>query len=229
MRGFRAVIFDVDGTLTPVRSVWQHIHEALGLWDGAARYHQAAFEAGRIDYEEFCRRDASHWQGLDEAVLRAITDGIPYRQGVRECMAALKGTGCILGAVSTGLTLLADRVGVEFDLAFVMANRLSTQDGVLTGDVTVSVEHNHKEKAIDRFCRQFDVEPGEVITVGDSDGDISMFRRSGFSVAVHPASEATARAANLVFEGDSLLGLPGLLDLPGRTGTMTKPGSHKTD
>ena len=61
------MVFDLDGTLTPVRSVWQYIHEALGMWDADARLHQAAFEHGTISYGEFCARDAAHWKGMAEA------------------------------------------------------------------------------------------------------------------------------------------------------------------
>ena len=82
---YRAVLFDLDGTLTPVTSVWQHIHEALGLWDSEARRHQHEFELGAISYEEFCVRDAAHWKGMPESKLRAISDRIPYRPGAREC------------------------------------------------------------------------------------------------------------------------------------------------
>ena len=56
---YRALLFDLDGTLTPVRSVWQHLHERLGLWDAHAVRHQEAFLRGRLTYEEFCRRDAA--------------------------------------------------------------------------------------------------------------------------------------------------------------------------
>ena len=64
---YRAVLFDLDGTLTPVRSVWRHLHETLGEWESTARKHQDAFEAGAISYEEFCAMDAAHWKGMPES------------------------------------------------------------------------------------------------------------------------------------------------------------------
>ena len=210
-RTYRAVLFDLDGTLTPVRSVWQHIHERLGLWDAEAHRHQEAFERGEISYEEFCARDAAHWKGMPEAELRAITDKIPYRPGVRECVDLLKEAGLVVGVVSTGLTLLLERLNRELDLAYAIANRLVARNGVLTGEVKVNVEHGRKGEAVDLFCSQFGVDYREVITVGDSDGDISMFEHSGFSIAFNPASEATARAARAVGRGESLLAIVDLL------------------
>ena len=210
-RTYRAVLFDLDGTLTPVRSVWQHIHERLGLWDAEAHRHQQAFERGEIGYEEYCARDAAHWKGMREADLRAITDRIPYRPGVRECVDLLKEAGLVVGVISTGLTLLIERLNRELDLAYAIANRLVARNGVLTGEVKVNVEHGRKGEAVDLFCSQFGVDYREVITVGDSDGDISMFEHSGFSIAFNPASEATARAARAVCQGESLLAIVDLL------------------
>ena len=204
MRQFRAVLFDLDGTLTPVASVWQHIHEVLGLWEDEARRHLEAFTRGAIDYREFCARDAAHWKGMPEGRLRAITDAIPYRAGARECVRAFQDRGVVVGLVSTGLTLLAERVHRELDLAYAIANRLVALHGVLTGDVKINVEHGCKGEAVDLFCGQFGVDYREVITVGDSDGDVSMFEHSGYAVAFNPATETTARSASVVCLGESL-------------------------
>ena len=200
----RAVLFDLDGTLTPVPSVWQHIHEVLGQWQAEARRHQEEFLRGAIDYQEFCVRDAAHWKGMAESKLRAITDVIPYRAGAKECVEALKGRGLVIGVISTGLTLLVERVHNELDLAYAIGNRLVARHGILTGDVKINVEHGRKGEAVDLFCTQFGVDYREVVTVGDSDGDISMFEHSGYSIAFNPATDTTARSASVVCRGESL-------------------------
>lgn len=204
---YRAVLFDLDGTLTPVTSVWEHIHRTLGLWEAEARRHQEEFEAGAIDYEEFCRRDAAHWRGMREAALVAITDRIPYRPGVPEAMDQARARGAVVGVVSTGLTLLADRVHRELGLAFTIANRLLARRGILTGEVQVNVRHARKDEAVDLFCGQFGIDRREVVSVGDSDGDISMFAHTGWSVACLPASESARAAASQVHASGSILDL----------------------
>jgi phosphoserine phosphatase len=214
VRPYRAVLFDLDGTLTPVPSVWRHLHERLGSWEGEPRRDLQAYERGEIDYPTFCARDARHWKGRREADLRAITDRIPYRPGVRECLERLRAGGLVVGVVSTGLTLLVERAMRDLDLAYAIANRLVARRGVLTGEVKINVEHGRKGEAVDLFCGQFGVDYREVIAVGDSDGDISMFEHSGFSVAFNPVTERTARAATVAHRGESLLDLLGLLPLP---------------
>lgn len=210
---YRAILFDLDGTLTPIRSVWQHLHEQFGSWHDRAAGQKERFDRGEIDYETLCGLDAAHWKGREESELRAVTDRIPYRPGARECIGMLMRSGVTVGLVSTGLTLLAERVHRDLDLAYTIANRLVARRGRLTGDVKVNVRHERKDEAVDLFCNQFGVPASEVIAVGDSDGDISMFRRCGFSVAHCPETASTARAASIVHEGESLLDLPTLLPI----------------
>ena len=214
-RPFRAVLFDLDGTLTTVPSVWRHIHETLGLWEDEARLLLGEFERGAIDYATVCARDAARWKGRPESELRAITDRIPYRPGARDCVETLRSAGLVVGVISTGLTLLVERVQEDFDMAYAIANRLVARHGVLTGEVKINVEHGRKGEAVDLFCGQFGADYREVITVGDSDGDISMFEHSGFSVAFNPATERTARAATVTHRGESLLEILEHLPLPG--------------
>jgi len=212
---YRALLFDLDGTLTPVRSVWQHLHERLGLWDAQAVRHQEAFLSGRLTYEEFCRRDAAHWKGMPVERLRALADRIPYRRGTRAAIAAARAQGAVVGIISTGLTLLADRAHRELGLDWSVANHLAVRGGRFSGEVAIRVRHGAKDAAVDRFCRRFRLDPTEVISIGDSDGDISMFARTGLSVAFHPATRRTARAASRVEHGASVLDLVRRLPLGG--------------
>jgi phosphoserine phosphatase len=224
MAAYRAVIFDLDGTLTPVRSVWRHLHEALGLWDGEALRHQQAFEAGELRYEEWCALDAAHWRGMRESELRSIADSIPYRDGVRQSAAALRATGTLVGVVSTGLNLLAERVRDDLGLAYTICNRLESKAGILTGRVKINVEHDRKDEALDLFCSRFGVPPAQVIAIGDSDGDIPMFRKAGFAVAVRPSSQRTAEAASVVVHDESLAGLIKVLPATAGDGGMGDRG-----
>ena len=204
---YLAVLFDLDGTLTTVGSFWQHLHEVLGQWDGDAEEYQRRFLAGRIDYETFCRLDAGRWKGRRVADLRQVADAVPLRPGARELRNHLRSRGLKAGIVSTGLTLLADRVHRELELDFTIANRLVTRGGRFTGEVKINVEHGRKDEAVELFCNQFGIPPRQVVAVGDSEGDLSMFRAVGFSIAFNPVSREVAEAASTSGRGDSLLDL----------------------
>ncbi|HKY32702.1 MAG TPA: HAD family phosphatase [Candidatus Polarisedimenticolia bacterium] len=222
---WRGILFDLDGTLTPIRSSWRHLHERLGLWTGRAEAHQRLFLEGRIDYAEFCRLDAQEWKGMSAGRLEAAAARIGYRPGIGVLMDAVRGSGLRTGIVSTGLTLLADRVKHELRIDDAQANHLEVVGGVISGRVEVAVTHGRKHEAVARFCGRFGLDPAEVIAVGDSEGDLSMFAATGYAIAFHPADEAVARGADAVVDGPGLEDLAAALPLQGlsRSGRPARP------
>jgi len=211
-RSHRAVLFDLDGTLTTVPSFWQHLHETLEQWHGHADDYQEQFLRGAIDYNTFCRLDAGHWKGRRVAELKKIADAVELRPGAREIRGFLRDHGLKVGVISTGLTLLAERVHRQLDLDFTIANRLVARGGCFTGEVKINVEHGRKEDAVGLFCHQFGIPPKQVIGVGDSEGDVSLFRAVGFSVALNPRDPESEKAATVVCRSANLMDL--LLHFP---------------
>lgn len=55
-----------------------------------------------------------------------------------------------------------------------------------------------KGVAVAELMRRCDVDPAEVVTIGDMDNDVPMFRRSGFSIAMGNGSAAARAAASAI-------------------------------
>jgi Cof subfamily protein (haloacid dehalogenase superfamily) len=53
-----------------------------------------------------------------------------------------------------------------------------------------------KGTVVDVLARRLGIAPEEIVTIGDMDNDVSMFRKSGFSIAVGNASDAARGAAS---------------------------------
>ncbi len=183
----RIVFFDCDGTLTTVKSSWQYLHERLQLWDKNADEYQRLFRAGKIDYDEFCRRDAALWKGLPEERVRRLIDEIPYHQGVRETVQGLKAAGIITVILSTGLEFLVKRAQAELGVDIAVANGLSVSDGVITGDIRINVEHDHKGFWVKKILGEKGLTKEEAAAVGDGEGDQGMFEEVGLSIGYHPS------------------------------------------
>lgn len=79
-----SIIFDLDGTLTTVRSPWQYVHERLGTWDDRAEHAAARWLAGKITYEELYRSEIQLWRGQELERLEAFLDEIPFNRHVPE-------------------------------------------------------------------------------------------------------------------------------------------------
>ena len=203
-RQFKLVIFDLDGTLTQERSIWEYIHKRLGKWYGFAEEYQNQFLAGKISYEEFCERDAQVWKGMKVEELSGIIKTVPFHPGVDELIDYLKQKGLKLSMVSSGLSLLSDWVHQKYGFDYSVSNDLLHENGILTGKVKIQVYYDKKAEWVRKILKQFGVKPEEVIAIGDSVGDMDMFRMVGFSIAFNSSCPDLDQIANLCISSQNL-------------------------
>lgn len=193
--GVRLALIDVDGTLTNVRSVWQHLLEHTGCWAGAGEANLAAYLAGEISYEDFCHLDAELLRGEPYAALSEVAARIPLNPGIEELFADLRAKGYRVALVSTGLRVLTDHLERRFAVEHCVANDLAVEDGLCTGRAIVDIGETdkgvHARKAIERFGAT------HVVAIGDGTGDIPMFAEADLSIAIGPVSETVRAAADV--------------------------------
>ena len=201
---FKLVIFDLDGTLTQERSIWEYIHKKLGKWYGFAEEYQDLFLAGKISYEEFCERDAQVWKGMKLEELLEIVKAVPFHPGVNELINFLKQKGLNLSMVSSGLSLLSNWVHQRYEFDYSVSNNLLHENGVLTGKVKIQVYFDKKAEWVRKILNQFEVKPEEVIAIGDSQGDIDMFQMVGLSIAFNSSCKDLDKIASACIQSQNL-------------------------
>ncbi|EQD45604.1 phosphoserine phosphatase SerB, partial [mine drainage metagenome] len=185
-----------------------HDHNADGLRD---------FLAGRIDDHEFIRRDVRIWQRHDPDLTLDLIDRIladvPLMPGAAALVDGLRAAGVRTAILSGGIDRLADRIGRELGIDMVLANGLRVDERRrLTGDGIVRVPIYGKEKVLEGLQHRLGVAPSETASIGNSEIDIGMFRRSRVGVAFLPADDAVRRAATHVVEEKDLARTLVLLD-----------------
>ncbi|MBU1205570.1 MAG: HAD family phosphatase [Proteobacteria bacterium] len=188
MPAYKLALFDLDGTLTKERSAWEYIHRRLGVWDGYAEKYQEAFLRGEITYDRFCRLDAAIWKGMKVSDLERILQDIPLYEGVEDLLQYLRSGGIKLGIISSGLTILSERMKKKFDFDYAVANELGVTDGLLTGEIKINVHYDQKGDWVRDAQSQFNARQEEILAIGDSTGDIDMFQMAGLSIAFNPLS-----------------------------------------
>ena len=186
----QAVIFDLDGTLTPVASPWRYVHEALGLWERAIPYHDRFF-AGDIDYDEWARLDLGLWNGCSLKDVRGILEGIqpfPEALDVLKRVAGCRlpgGTPVRMMILSSGFDEIARRIlsaaGIGEDRVTVAANGLYERDGRVQAVLRVALRDAVRDKRahLDRFLARYGISPEFAVTLDDREQDRPVFAHLG--------------------------------------------------
>jgi phosphoserine phosphatase len=204
---FKLALFDLDGTLTKERSAWEYIHRRLGVWEGYAEKFQEAFLKGEISYDRFCRLDAGIWKGMRAAELKRIVREIPLYEGIEDLLGYLRSKGIKLGIISSGLSFLSDWITEKHGFDYAVANELGVEDGVLNGEIKIQVHYDRKGEWVQEAQQKFNARNEEVLAVGDSPGDVTMFQMAGLSIAFNSSSAKIDSLATLSIRSSDLRAL----------------------
>ncbi len=188
---FKLVIFDVDGTLTKGDNSWKLIHSSLNVYEQAKK-HRELFFNHEISYQEWANRDVGLWKNT------------PVKK-IAETVAFLKRKKYKLALLSSGITLLTDKLKEKFGFHYSIANHVCTNDsGLLTGRIECKVGFYNKDAAIQGILREMNMDHSECIAIGDDENDISLFQKVGLSIAFNPINSRVASVADVTIRGSDL-------------------------
>ena len=200
----RAVFFDLDGTLVRYAGVaYESSWGAIGLAAGVGREWDELLQRyrGQPDrYPEWVRENAALLRGIPVSKVTTQIFPPPYAPGVREAVGKLRKMGLILGIVSSGVSLVAQRVKEELGMDFFVANELVVADGIFTGEAVVRVGLGDKLQVVEKEANRLGLKLGEIAFVGDHINDIPVLRAVGLGIAYCPKDPAVAEAAHFVTE-----------------------------
>jgi phosphoserine phosphatase len=216
--GYRGVVFDLDGTLTREANSWAAVQRKLGP-DAAQRQRDrwSRYREGRLDRRGFLVEQVADLRGQASALLDEVVAEVEYHDGVAPACADLRAAGVRLAIVSAGISALTERVANDLGMELHRANTIHVAGGLFTGEVDVIVAPGDKERVFEETVTELGLDPADVVAVGDSPGDIDMFRAAGLGVAFCPVNDETADAADVVIDvPDMRLLVPLVLGAPAR-------------
>jgi len=204
--GVKLVAFDCDGVLVDVVSSWEHIHDHFGASNAEA---VRAYLRGDIDGLEFMRRDIALWRAKEPDITLSRVKGILMEirpmKGLDELSRALRECGCRAVIISGGLDLLVDEVVRWLGAVKGYSNGLEADGkGRLTGEGILRVEPKDKRGPLLEVMKSLGLRKKDVAAVGDTAGDVTMFRDVGLSVAFNPQDDTVRRRADHVVEKKDL-------------------------
>lgn len=176
-------VFDMDSTLIDGEGVDEFARE-LGRYDETAAITEAAMR-GEMDFDESLRQRVAMLKGLTLADIDRVYDRVPLMTGALELIGELKLMGHLIGIISGGFDLLAERYARDIGGADALVmNQLDLVDGICTGKVIPPIVNaEEKAKALVLVANELGITLTHTVAIGDGANDIPMLKSAGFGIA----------------------------------------------
>jgi phosphoserine phosphatase len=192
----------MDSTMITVECI-DELADYAGLKAEVAEVTERAMR-GELQFEAALRARVALLEGLDDSAIdRCREERVRLMPGARALVRTMRRDGALTILVSGGFTRFADPVGAEIGFERVMANRLISGGGKLTGRVGMPiVGAAAKRTALLDALAERGIEAEQALAVGDGANDIPMIEAAGLGVAYHAKPAAAAAADARIVHGD---------------------------
>ena len=188
----KVVCFDCDGVLADTISSWVLIHEHFGTGDTDML---SRFIAGEISDAEFMSDDIRQGKSVQPQIHRdellRCYSGVKLMSGAQQVVEALRERGVASVIVSAGVDLMIGSIAKLLGVDDWAANGFQyDDDGYLLDEGVVTVPAHDKGTLIHKLARIRQLEPSELVSVGDSSMDLSMHIPGSQFIGFNPQTAA---------------------------------------
>lgn len=188
MRKFDAIVFDIDGTLTPQVS-WYSLTVELGasVERHAQIFHD--YEAGKTTYDKSKSQLLQLWRDTGRAKrqnLEEVFTRLPMSDESQPLVAWLRHQGYALCLISGSMDLYVKATSTRLGIEDWFANTTLIFDDIGNlVDFDYDLDQAGKKlRQFKDFCSQRCLDPTRVAVVGDSENDIALFAYTGNGILV---------------------------------------------
>ena len=180
------VAFDFDGTLSG-SEMTVLLGDERDVADEMADITERAMN-DELSYAESLRSRTELLRGLPERKVERAFGRVELRPGAAAVIDALRDAGhtvaILTGGFERGVASALDAAGTDVDT--VVANRLPTRDGELTGEVEGPLVEGTKDETLEALADEVDVGMADTVAVGDGANDLPMLEVAGLAVGYEP-------------------------------------------
>ncbi len=201
---YSLLVFDMDSTLINIECI-DELADCVGRKAEVATITERAMRGEDMDYDSSLIARVQLLKGLAKDELKRIYDErVQVTPGAHRLVQEAQRSGLKTAIISGGFDDFANRLQVELNIDVAIANRLVTEDGILTGTIeNQPINAERKASTVKSLCASWEIAPTDVIIVGDGANDLKMMEISGLSVGYRP-KEVVARVADIVIDHLSL-------------------------
>lgn len=176
------LVMDVDGTLVRQEGIDLLAQEA-GVGEKVAEFTAQAMN-GELDFATSLEARVALLKGLETSIFPKILEQMEVTPGAESLITELHQRGYKLGLVSGGFHEVIDPIAKSLGIDLVLANRLQTSDGHLTGEVLGEIiTPERKKEALLTWSRENNVPRSQTIAMGDGANDLPMIETAGIGIA----------------------------------------------
>ena len=181
----KLIVFDMDGVLTEEKSSWHYVHQRLGL-DNSENFRK--YTDNEITYDEFFKLDLKLWLNkfnkLKKDVVVDILREIKIRDGLKNVMEYLHKNNIKSIIVSGGISWLSDMIMDKYHFDRSYANEIFTdEENNILPYGKINVVPDRKNAVIENIIKEYNVDRSNVLSIGDSKTDYSMYIASEYFIA----------------------------------------------
>ena len=190
---FKAVIFDIDGTLTKKAIFWTEITRKLGA---SVEKHMQLFEnlvEGKISEDRATEGLVELWNSTGRAAkpeFQKILNAIPLRDDAKDIINYLKSKEYKLVIITGSLDVFAEIIAgkLEIDTWYSNGRTKWNEDGSIV-DFGFNVDQaGLKAEQLKDYLKKNNLKPQECVMVGDSSNDVELFKLTGNGVIIRTES-----------------------------------------
>jgi len=154
------------------------------------------FIAGELTDVEFMRSDIAMWKAIRDPIhkdeLFRMYSGVALMKGTRETVKHLQDAGVYVAIVSAGVDLFVSSIAAMLKVDDWIANGFEfDSDGYLSDDGICRLHASGKGKVIHRLMEIHGFSPDEIVSVGDSEMDLSMMIDGSHFIGFNPSRSSS--------------------------------------
>jgi phosphoserine phosphatase len=202
--GFKPKLFlaDMDSTMIGQECI-DELADYVGMKPQVSLITERAMQ-GEIAFEPALRERVALLKGLPLSLIdEIIKTRITLTPGARELVQVLRDQGAYTCLVSGGFTLFTGPITQQIGFHEHRSNQLVIENGMLTGEVREPILGKQAKKdTLIELRSQHQVNPQDVIAIGDGANDLAMLEEAGLGIAFHAKPAVAAAAHARITHGD---------------------------
>ncbi|MDC0983758.1 phosphoserine phosphatase SerB [Candidatus Thioglobus sp.] len=181
----KLMVSDMDSTLISIETI-DEIAKEVGLSNEVSQITEEAMQ-GHLDFSESFKKRLSILKGSrTESFNKVYENKLKLNPGARELVNFFKSNNIKTALVSGGINYFADKVKKQLGIDTFRANEVEINNEALTGRVVgYIIDAKAKAKYTSELCEHYQLDPNQVIAIGDGANDLEMMKLAGLSVAYH--------------------------------------------